>query len=212
MASASTSPACHQVRSSALLRPRVCVMTVSWMRMKLMAFDATSASYPPVEPPLGFDATAAGLAARPWHRAPLLAVRSGTSWACTRTTTMARRGVTLPGAAMADPSQEEAPAATEPAGDGRPYPGSPPRHRPQAIRSAILRCSVLELGVMTASWMRMKMTDFVAEIAYLGYIQFMRTRKRKNHVLTYGVNHFLFLTSSVHGVAGRPHIVCSGYS
>jgi hypothetical protein len=65
MESASTSPACHQVSSSALLRPRVCVMTVSWMRMKLMAFDVTSASYPPVEPPLGFDATAAGLAARP---------------------------------------------------------------------------------------------------------------------------------------------------
>jgi hypothetical protein len=121
-------------------------------------------------------------------------------------------GVTLPGAAMADPSQEEAPAAAEPAGDGRPCPGRPPRHRPQSIRSAILRCSVLELGVMTASWMRMKMTDFVAEIDYLGYIQFMRTRKKKNHVLTYGVNHFLFLTSSAHGVAGRPHILCSGYS
>jgi hypothetical protein len=126
---------------------------------------------------------------------------------------MARRGATLPGAAMADPSQEEAPAAAaEPASDERPYPGSPSRLRTQAIRSAILRCSVLQLGVMTASWMRMKMMDFVAEIAYLGYIQFVRTRKRKNHILTYGINHFLFLTSSAHGVAGRPHIVCPGYS
>jgi hypothetical protein len=211
-ASASTSPAIHQVSSSALLRPRVCVMTASWMRMKIDGFRCDSCLHHPAETPLGFDATAAGLAAGPWHRAALLAVRSGTTWACTRTTTTARWGTTLPGAAMADPSQEEAPAATEPAGDGRPYPGRPPRHRPQAIRSAILRCSVLQLGVMTASWMRMKMMDFVAEIAYSGYIQFVRTRKRKNHVLTYGVNHFLFLTSSAHGVAGRPHIVCSGYS
>jgi hypothetical protein len=31
---------------------------------------------------------------------------------------------------MKDPSQEEAPAAAEPAGDQRPSLGRPPRHRP----------------------------------------------------------------------------------
>jgi hypothetical protein len=46
---------------------------------------------------------------------------------------------------MADQSQEEA-AAAEPAGDGRPSPRRPHRHRPQAIRSALLRNSSV-LGV-----------------------------------------------------------------
>jgi hypothetical protein len=38
-------------------------------------------------------------------KAPLLPVRSGRTWPCTRTTTTAHMGMTLPGAAMADPKQ-----------------------------------------------------------------------------------------------------------
>jgi hypothetical protein len=94
----------------------------------------SAASNPP-----GFDSPAAGVAARQRHGAPLLAVRSGTSWACTLTTTTARWGTILAGAAMADPSQEEEAAAAESAGDGGPSPRRPPRHHPHSLRSALLR-------------------------------------------------------------------------
>jgi hypothetical protein len=130
MASASTSPACHQVSSSPLIRPRVRCGDRELDAHEIDGFRCDSCLHTPAGPhhpaetPLGFDATAAGLATRPRPASSAaLAIRSRTSWVCTRTATTARKGSTLPGAAIADPSQEEAPAAAEPAGDGRPSPG-----------------------------------------------------------------------------------------
>jgi hypothetical protein len=105
----------------------------------------------------------AGVAARPPHRALLLAICSGRSWACTRTTTTARRGGGRPCYSGSIPGRSSSwrwktfstasASTTSPAGH-------------QVSSSSPRNSSVLGLGVMTAS---MKMMGFVGEIAYLGY-------------------------------------------
>jgi hypothetical protein len=52
-------------------------------------------------------------AARPRHQAPLLDVLGGRTWPFNADATMARRGTTLPGAALADPKQQQHPRLSE---------------------------------------------------------------------------------------------------